>query len=367
MFTSDQQPFPVDGEGLHKLYDPKQFAKAVADVIQVMQANRVEPLKAMVLALEQRGPYRLLPPLLTRPWTDLSDLLEGNYPHFAEVIESVKQAWHLAVHSQSAFSMPPLLLLGEPGIGKTHFTAQLAKCMNLQYLMRSMATLSAGFVLSGMDARWEDARPGMIFTQLMHGDTANPLVVLDEIDKAAGDLYHDPLGPLYGLLESETARAFTDEYLPVPLDAGRINWIATANRMEDIPEPIVSRLRVIEVPKPDYPARVRIAYRLYAAILKERLWGKVFSRNLPQDVAERLAETGDTPRAMRLALEEACGRASIRVCALTRERVFGVCLRPADLDLGRPSASRGFGFMPQPHQKTPASTGGAPAGPRPHR
>ncbi|MBN6742081.1 AAA family ATPase [Acidithiobacillus sp. MC6.1] len=365
MLTSDRQPFPVNGEGLHKLYDPEQFTNAIADVIQVMQANRVEPLKAMVLALEQRGPYRLLSPLLTRPWMDIRDLLESNYPHFAEVIEPVKQAWHLAYHSQTAFSLPPLLLLGEPGIGKTHFTAQLAKCINIQYLMRSMATLSAGFVLSGMDARWEDARPGMIFTQLMHGDTANPLVVLDEIDKVAGDRYHDPLGPLYGLLESETARTFTDEYLPVPLDAGRINWIATANRIEDIPEPIVSRMRVIEVPKPDYPARVRIAYRLYAAILKERLWGKVFSRTLPQDVAERLAEIGDTPRAMRQALEEACGKASVRVCALTRERVFGVCLRPADLDTGRTAVSHGFGFIP--HQKTLASTEDAPAMPRPRR
>ncbi|MDA8154006.1 MAG: AAA family ATPase [Acidithiobacillus sp.] len=365
MFTSDQQPFPVNEDGLHKLYDPEQFAKAIADVIQVMQANRVEPLKAMVLALEQRGPYRLLSPLLTRPWVDIRDLLESNYPHFAEVIEPVKQAWHLAYHSHTAFSLPPLLLLGEPGIGKTHFTAQLAKCINIQYLMRSMATLSAGFVLSGMDARWEDARPGMIFTQLMHGDTANPLVVLDEIDKVAGDRYHDPLGPLYGLLESETARAFADEYLPVPLDASRINWIATANRIEDIPEPIVSRMRVIEVPKPDYPARVRIAYRLYAAVLKERLWGKVFSRTLPQDVAERLAEIGDTPRAMRLALEEACGKASVRVCALTRERVFGVCLRPADLDMGRSSVSHGFGFIP--HQKSIAYTGGVPAMPRPRR
>ena len=129
MFTSDQQPFPVNEDGLHKLYDPEQFAKAIADVIHVMQANRVEPLKAMVLALEQRGPYRLLSPLLTRPWVDIRDVLESNYPHFAGVIEPVKQAWHLAYHSHTAFSLPPLLLLGEPGIGKTHFTAQLAKCI----------------------------------------------------------------------------------------------------------------------------------------------------------------------------------------------------------------------------------------------
>ena len=69
-----------------------------------------------------------------------------------------------------------------------------------------MSSLTAGWILSGASSQWNNAKPGKVATALIHGEYANPLMVLDEVDKAGGDARYDPMGPLYGLLERDTAR-----------------------------------------------------------------------------------------------------------------------------------------------------------------
>ena len=92
-----------------------------------------------------------------------------------------------------------------------------------------MSSLTAGWILSGASAQWKNAKPGKVFDALVNGDYANPVIVVDEIDKAGGDSQYDPLGSLYTLLEHDTACDFVDEFAEVPIDASDVVWIATAN------------------------------------------------------------------------------------------------------------------------------------------
>jgi hypothetical protein len=99
-----------------------------------------------------------------------------------------------------------------------------------------------------------------VFETLVDGQYANPVMVVDEIDKARGEHAYDPLGALYSLLEHDTAAAFTDEFAEVAIDASQVIWVATANDERAIPEPILNRMNVFEVqPRPRRGAHDRAA------------------------------------------------------------------------------------------------------------
>ena len=173
----------------------------------------------------------------------------------------------------------------------------------------SMSSLTAGWVLSGASSQWKGARPGKVFETLVDGQYANPVIVVDEIDKAGGEHAYDPLGALYGLLEHDTAHSFTDEFAEVPIDASQVIWVATANDERAIPEPILNRMNVYAVEMPDAAAARRIALRLYSAIRAAHDWGRRFDETPSEAVLERFADMA--PREMRRAWMTAFGNAKL--------------------------------------------------------
>jgi ATP-dependent Lon protease len=202
-----------------------------------------------------------------------------------------------------------MLLLGPPGIGKTHFAREVAELLGTGLGFISMSSLTAGWVLSGASSQWKGARPGKVFETLVDGQYANPVMVVDEIDKARGEHAYDPLGALYSLLEHDTAQTFTDEFAEVAIDASQVIWVATANDERAIPEPIRNRMNVFEVQMPDRDAARTIALRLYTGIRDAHDWGRRFDTAPADDVLDQIGELA--PREMRRAWMTAFGNARL--------------------------------------------------------
>jgi ATP-dependent Lon protease len=202
-----------------------------------------------------------------------------------------------------------MLLLGEPGIGKTYFGRRLAQLVSTGFGLCSMSSMTAGWVLSGASSQWKNAKPGKVFETILNGTYANPVIMVDELDKAGSGSQYDPLGALYALLERDTAAEFVDEFVEIPIDASGVVWIATANDESKIPEPILDRMNVYEVGSPDRDGSARIAQAIYGEIRGGHDWGKDFPEELAQEVQDRIAEL--SPREMRRTIMNAFGNAKL--------------------------------------------------------
>src|SRR5688500_15044493 len=168
-------------------------------------------------------------------------------PNFTEVLADIRKHLALCIDSNDSVELPPMLLLGEPGIGKTHFARRIAELLGTGFGFVPMSSLTAGWVLSGASSQWKNAKPGKVFDTFLNGDYANPVVAVDVLDKPGADVQYDPLGALYELLEIETASRFVDEFVELPMAASRAVWLPTANEAARIPEPLLSRLNVYEI------------------------------------------------------------------------------------------------------------------------
>jgi ATP-dependent Lon protease len=237
------------------------------------------------------------------------DQVKADLPNFSKALDSVFRQIALCVDTKDDLEIAPICLVGPPGIGKTRFAKSLAKLLCTGYEFISMNSMTAGWILSGAAPTWHGAKPGKVFDTLVHKEFKNPVVVIDEIDKASGAGQYDPLGALYTLLEKETSRAFVDEFAEIPIDAGRVIWVSTANDLRSIPDPILSRMMVFDVPAPTPEEARVICAAIYREIRQAHAWGLKFPDEPSEDVLDVLAHVA--PREVNQVLINAFGGAKM--------------------------------------------------------
>ena len=178
------------------------------------------------------------------------ELLRRSQPHFGSVLDLVQEQLALAAAKKQPLRLPPMLLLGAPGVGKTHFSHELARLLDTPIRRHSFDFGTTEATLMGGDKRWGNTATGLVFDMICLGDRADPVVLLDEIDKAMCGSYTNPLAPLHSLLEPLTATRVRDISVDFEFDASHITWIATANQAERVPEPIRSRFVEFVIEQP---------------------------------------------------------------------------------------------------------------------
>ncbi len=282
------------------------YANAVAAALEKLPHQEHESLRATYERMLEKWPERFqVKPSGLPAMQHLYDEL----PNFWEPLDDIRRQLALANGSKDPIEITPMLLLGPPWVGKTHFAREVAKLLWTGMGFISMSSLTAGWVLSGASSQWKWARPGKVFETLVDGYYANPVMVVDEIDKARGEHAYDPLGALYSLLEHDTAQEFTDEFADVAVDASQIIWVATANDERCIPEPILNRMNVYNVLAPTPDQARDIGRRLYVNIRWLHDWGKQFNEQPSEEALELLSTIW--PREMKKVLMTAFGNARL--------------------------------------------------------
>lgn len=284
----------------HQIYDTSVVERALE---QLPEQSR--SLARLYEKMIFRGGERFVSKPASVP--DASEL-KAQAPNFSVVIDEVLREIALVCDTDDPLELTPILLVGDPGVGKTRFARGLAALLNTASVTISLSQTTAGWVVGGAASTWQGAKPGKVFETLLHGESSNPVMTIDEIDKASGSQY-DPLGAFYSLLERDTATEFVDEYVDLPVDASRIVWIATANDARSVPEPILSRMRVFDVRAPSRDEARTIAGAMYRQHRAAHRWGDSFDPDLSESVLDALE--GVSPRELGQLLRSAFGSAKL--------------------------------------------------------
>jgi len=172
------------------------------------------------------------------------------FPHFSTVLDLVREQLAFAELTGKPFLIPPILLGGDPGIGKTRFSQELAQALGTIIRRLPFDNGQSGVSLLGSDKNWANTSYGTVFELVVLGEYANPVILLDEIDKASKRREGDALASLHSLLESVTSERVRDISLDFEFNASQVIWIATANELDRIPQTLRSRFLEFWIKQP---------------------------------------------------------------------------------------------------------------------
>jgi ATP-dependent Lon protease len=236
-----------------------------------------------------------------------------------------------AVAKPADFRVSPLLLTGEPGVGKTHFASRLAGKLGLPYVKVSAGSAHCAYDLAGSARLWVHAQTGRVFNVLAEHHQASAVLLIDELDKLAHDPRHPTLPVLLDLLEPDSARVFRDDAADLTFDASRLIVLCTANDLKSVHPALLSRMEVVEVSAPSAAQRRRL--------LESQIQNLVATSNRPLRVSD--GELEGLAKATDLDLRQLSRHVRRAVAKALLDGEDSLSLRAAN----RPSSRPPLGFF----------------------
>lgn len=195
--------------------------------------------------------------MLDMPWNncteenqnveDAEKILNRDHYGLTDVKERMLEFLSVRVLTKDKGKSPIVCLVGPPGTGKTSIARSIAEALNKKYVRICLGGVTDESEIRGHRKTYVGAMPGRIATAIRQANTANPLILLDEIDKLGQSIHGDPAAAMLEVLDSEQNSKFRDNYLEVPLDLSKVMFIATANDLSTVPRPLLDRMEIVEV------------------------------------------------------------------------------------------------------------------------
>ena len=253
-----------------------------------------------------------LPPIDLK---EAEEILDEDHYGLKKVKERIiQQLAVMALNKKQSGSI--LLFVGAPGTGKTSIGQSIARALHRAYVRISLGGVRDEAEIRGHRRTYVGAMPGRIMEGMKRSGAANPVMVLDEVDKLSHDYSGDPASALLEVLDPEQNSTFTDHYLNVPYDLSNVLFVCTANTTDTIPEPLLNRMEVIPFPGYTPSEKFQIARKHLLpkamksmGIKKQNL--KVTDEAIRKIIEDYTAESG--VRGLKKQMDTLCRSAAVRL------------------------------------------------------